>query len=106
MAAGGVRQRAGTGRGLLHRGVEIAHQAGEALRQINEASTVALHNVSDVAAATGEQSQASGSVARNVEQISSMLDESAQSVLAANENVRALERLAEELRQSVARFKV
>ena len=88
------------------RGVEIAHQAGEALRQINEANTVALHNVSDVAAATGEQSQASGSVARNVEQISSMLDESAQSVLAANENVRALERLAEELRQSVARFKV
>jgi len=88
------------------RGVEIAGQAGDALRQINEATAVALNNVSDVAAATGEQSQASGSVARNVEQISSMLEESAQSVHAANENVLVLEQLADDLRQSVAKFRV
>jgi len=88
------------------RGVDIAHKAGEALQQINTATTVALNNVSDVAAATTEQSQASSSVARNVEQISSMLEESSQSVQAANENVLMLEQLAEELRQSVARFRV
>ena len=88
------------------RGVEIAQQAGEALRQINEATEVALSKVSDVAAATTEQSQASTSVARNVEQISSMLEESANSVHAANENVLVLEQLADDLRQSVARFKV
>jgi len=88
------------------RGVDMARQAGEALGQISEATTVALNNVSDVAAATSEQSQASGSVARNVEQISSMLEESAQSVHAANENVLILEQLADDLRQSVSRFRI
>jgi methyl-accepting chemotaxis protein len=87
-------------------GVEMAAKAGETLRQISEASVVALANVSEVAAATTEQSQASSSVARNVEQISSMIEESAQSVRAANENVLILEQLAGELRQSVARFRV
>ena len=87
-------------------GVDMAKKAGDALRQINDATMIALNNVSDVAAATSEQSQASGSVARNVEQISSMLEESAQSVHAANENVLILEQLADDLRQSVARFRV
>lgn len=87
-------------------GIDIAKQAGEALSQINEATSVALCNVSDVTSATSEQSQASSSVARSVEQISSMLEESAQSVQAANENVLVLEKLATDLRQSVARFKV
>ena len=87
-------------------GVDMAEKAGVALRQISEASAVALTNVTEVAAATTEQSQASTSVARNVEQISSMVEESAQSVRAANENVLVLEQLAGELRQSVARFRV
>ena len=87
-------------------GVDIARQAGESLRQINEATSVALSNVSEVSAATAEQSQASNSVARNVEQISSMLEESVQSVNAANVNVRVLEKLAADLRQSVERFRV
>ena len=87
-------------------GVDKAEKAGGALREIHEASGVALSNVTDVAAATKEQSQASASVARNVEQISNMVEESAQSVRAANENVVALERLAGELHQSVARFRV
>jgi len=87
-------------------GVDMAEKAGLALRQISEASAVALTNVTEVAAATTEQSQASTSVARNVEQISSMVEESAQSVRAANENVLILEQLADELHQSVARFRV
>ena len=87
-------------------GVDMADKAGAALRQINEASAIALSNVTEVAAATTEQSQASTSVARNVEQISSMIEESTQSVRAANENVLMLEQLAGELRDSVARFRV
>lgn len=87
-------------------GVEMATQAGATLRRINEAAVVALANVSEVAAATTEQSQASASVAQNVEQISSMIYESTQSVHAANENVLMLGQLAGELRQSVARFRV
>ena len=87
-------------------GVDIARQAGESLRQINAATSVALSNVSEVSAATAEQSQASNSVARNVEQISSMLEESVQSVNAANVNVSVLEKLAADLRQSVERFRV
>ncbi len=87
-------------------GVEMAGKAGEALRQISEASVVALGKIREVANATTEQSQASSSVASNVEQISSMVEESAQSVRAANENVQILEQLASELRQSVARFQV
>ena len=65
-----------------------------------------MSKVSDVAAATTEQSQASTSVARNVEQISSMLEESANSVHAANEDVLVLEEMGGDLRESVAGFKV
>ena len=87
-------------------GVEMAGQAGEALRQINEASQLALGNISEVAAATTEQSQASSSVARNVEQISGMIEESAASVRSANAEVQILEQLSKELHNSVARFRV
>jgi methyl-accepting chemotaxis protein len=87
-------------------GVDMAGQAGTALRQINEASVLALSNISEVAAATTEQSQASACVARNVEQISGMLEESAASVRAANEDVLSLEQLSRELHDSVARFRV
>ena len=87
-------------------GVDMAGQAGEALRQINEASVLALGNISEVAAATTEQSQASSSVARNVEQISGMIEESTASVRAASENVLVLEQLSRELHDSVARFRV
>ena len=87
-------------------GVDMAGQAGAALRQINEASVLALGNISEVAAATTEQSQASASVARNVEHISGMIEESAASVRAANEDVLVLEQLSRELRESVARFRV
>ena len=87
-------------------GVDMAGQAGAALRQINEASVLALSNISEVAAATTEQSQASSSVARNVEQISGMLEESTASVRSASENVQALEQLSKELHDSVARFRV
>jgi methyl-accepting chemotaxis protein len=85
-------------------GVDMATQAGSTLRRITEASVIALGNVSDVAAATTEQSQTSTSVAQNVEQISGMIYESTESVHAANANVLVLEQLAKELRQSVARF--
>ena len=87
-------------------GVDMAGQAGAALRQINEASVLALSNISEVAAATTEQSQASSSVARNVEQISGMLEESTASVRSASENVQVLEQLSRELHDSVARFRV
>ncbi|MEI7614448.1 MAG: methyl-accepting chemotaxis protein [Betaproteobacteria bacterium] len=87
-------------------GVEIIGKAGEALRQISEASAVARSNIGEVAAATSEQSQASTSVARNVEQISTMIEASVSSVQQANENVHKLENLADELRQSVSRFRV
>jgi methyl-accepting chemotaxis protein/methyl-accepting chemotaxis protein-3 (ribose and galactose sensor receptor) len=86
-------------------GVEMATQAGATLRQINEASAIALSHVSEVSTATAEQSQASTSVAQNVEQISNMIYESTESVHAANGNVRMLEQLATDLRQSVARFR-
>ena len=87
-------------------GVETIGKAGDALRQIREASAVARGNISEVAAATSEQSQASASVARNVEQISCMIEASVNSVQEANVNVLMLEKLADELRQSVARFRV
>ncbi|SDG60791.1 methyl-accepting chemotaxis protein [Propionivibrio dicarboxylicus] len=87
-------------------GVEIVGKTGSALRKISDATQVAKGNVSEVAAATSEQSQASATVARNVEQISSMIEASAKSVEQANSNVRMLEQLANELRNSAARFQV
>jgi methyl-accepting chemotaxis protein len=87
-------------------GVETIGKASDALRQISSATAVAKGNISEVATATSEQSQASSSVAQNVEQISSMIETSMNSVQEANNNVVMLEQLASELRQSVAQFQI
>lgn len=89
----------------VSQGIATLGEAGQALHKISEATAVAKGNISEVAAATGEQSQASANVAKNVEQISSMIEASLHSVNEANANVVSLEQLASELRQSVSQFK-
>ncbi len=88
------------------RGVEMANQAAESLRAINEGTAATLDKIRDVANATSEQSAASSSVAVNVERIAHMVEDAATSVHAANGNVSAMEQLANELRASVSRFRV
>lgn len=85
-------------------GVELAEKAANALRHINQEASATLVQVREVAASTGEQSQASASVAQNIERIANMVEATADSVGHANNNVQQLEILAQELRTSVARF--
>ncbi|WP_372489470.1 methyl-accepting chemotaxis protein [Pseudomonas caspiana] len=85
-------------------GVELAEKAANALRHINQEASATLVQVREVAASTGEQSQASASVAQNIERIANMVEATADSVGHANNNVQQLEVLAQELRTSVSRF--
>jgi methyl-accepting chemotaxis protein len=87
-------------------GVSNANQAVNALREISSGTVSTLTKISQVAAATAEQSQAGALVAQNVEKIASMVDESAVSVEAANQDVQILDNLARELKTSVSRFKL
>ncbi|MBM3116913.1 methyl-accepting chemotaxis protein [Jeongeupia naejangsanensis] len=88
------------------RGVDLAGQAAEALREISAGSASTLGKIRDVANATAEQSVASASVASNVERIANMVESSADSVAAANRNVQQLEALSTELKNSVSRFRL
>jgi methyl-accepting chemotaxis protein len=85
-------------------GVALAEKAANALRHINQEASATLVQVREVAASTGEQSQASASVAQNIERIANMVEATADSVGQANNNVQQLEILAQELRTSVSRF--
>ncbi|BCL75929.1 methyl-accepting chemotaxis protein [Jeongeupia sp. HS-3] len=88
------------------RGVALAGEAAEALREISVGSASTLAKIRDVANATAEQSTASASVASNVERIANMVEASADSVGAANRNVQELEALSAQLKDSVARFRL
>lgn len=86
--------------------VQLADQAAGALRNISSDSSATLNQVREMAAATAEHSQASGSVAQNIERIANMVQDSAGSVTAANGNVTALVELTARLRESAGRFRL
>jgi methyl-accepting chemotaxis protein/methyl-accepting chemotaxis protein-3 (ribose and galactose sensor receptor) len=88
------------------KGVQLANQAADTLREISRGSRDTLSRIREVASATSEQSEASGSIARNIDQIAVMVSESAQSVQSANEMVRELDRLSGGLYQSIAQFRL
>jgi methyl-accepting chemotaxis protein/methyl-accepting chemotaxis protein-3 (ribose and galactose sensor receptor) len=88
------------------KGVQLANQAADTLREISRGSKDTLSRIREVASATSEQSEASGSIARNIDQIAVMVSESAQSVQFANEMVRELDRLSGGLYQSIAQFRL
>jgi methyl-accepting chemotaxis protein len=87
-------------------GVELAGQAGGALRQIVASSISVKEVVESIASAAREQSSASAEIARNVEQINDVTRESTQAAGQASAAATQLSQRAERLRTLVDRFKI
>jgi methyl-accepting chemotaxis protein len=89
----------------VEEGIALADQAGAALRSIVEGMNENVERVSQIAAATEEQSVTSQQIAGSVEAISSVSSESAQGLSRIAEATDGLSSLSDELRTLVARFR-
>ena len=83
-----------------------ATTARDAIERIHSSSKQSEGFAQDIAAALGEQSQASHLIAQQVEGITRMSDENAQSVTNAGEAMRQLEQESRALDSAVTRFRV
>ena len=87
-------------------GVSFAQEAGESLGLIVQANTAVNTEISGIAAATTEQSDACNSLSQNIEQISGLIERSAEGVREAASAASMLSASAEEMQSMVTRFKV
>ncbi len=94
------------GNAEVERGKKLADKAGEALREIVQGSDKVAHLVSQVAAASEQQSTAAEQISRNIEGISSVSSESASGTQQIANAANDLNRLTENLRILISRFKV
>lgn len=87
-------------------GVAFAKEAGQSLDAIVLANTSVNTEISGIAAATEEQSDACNSLSQNIEQISSLIERSAEGVKEAANAAAMLSTSAEEMQSMVSQFKV
>ncbi len=89
----------------VERGVDLAQEAAQSLRDIRDGAGVTLARIRDVALATREQSAASNAIAQQVESIAQMVEETSASMQQTAESAHSLEQVARELGDLVARFR-
>lgn len=89
----------------VERGVDLAQEAAQSLRDIRDGAGVTLARIRDVALATREQSAASNAIALQVESIAQMVEETSASMQQTAESAHSLEQVARELGDLVARFR-
>jgi methyl-accepting chemotaxis protein len=87
-------------------GIQLADKAGAALREIVEISQKVTDMVTQIAAASEEQSSASEQISKNVEAISAVTQETAQGTQQIARAAEDLNRLTENLQQLVSKFKL
>ena len=87
-------------------GVELASNAGTALREIVTSSEAMQEMVRGIAAAAEQQAGVSDEISRNVEQISAVTRQSSQGASQASEAAADLSRQADRLQNLVGRFKI
>ena len=109
----GIQDETGTAVQLIEngsqrvtRGVDLASQAGEALRSIVSGSQGVQGMVKDIAAAASEQTSAADEIARAVEGISSVTNQSSAGAAQSSAAAVDLASQAEQLQVLVSRFKL
>ena len=98
----------GIEQGTLHvnSGRELAEQAGDSLREIVTMAQQVTSRITQIAAASKEQSSAAEQIARNIEHISKVTRETAVNSEQSAHVAVSLSQQAENLQQIVGRFKV
>jgi len=90
----------------VEEGIALADQTGAALTQIVEGAQRVLDRVTQIAAASEEQSTTSDQISRSVEMISNLSHESARGVEQIARAAESLSRLTDELNEMVRRFRL
>ncbi|NUQ51424.1 MAG: methyl-accepting chemotaxis protein [Phycisphaerales bacterium] len=103
---GNAVQQIEAGSNRVNKGVELATNAGTALKSIVEGSARLSEMVAAIAAAAEQQSAASEEITRSVEQISSVTRETSQGASQSAQAAAGLSEQAERLRSLVGAFKV
>ncbi len=89
----------------VERGVELAQEAAQSLRDIRDGAGSTLSRIREVALATHEQSSASNSIAKQVENIAQMVEETSVSMKQTAASALQLEDVAKDLGALVSRFR-
>ncbi|MGH8672428.1 MAG: methyl-accepting chemotaxis protein, partial [Burkholderiales bacterium] len=95
-----------TGVAQVDAGVDLAHQATEAINQIKDGSLRVVGVINHISAALKEQSSASNDIARHVENIAQMTERNNNAVQASAHAAHDLQRLAVSLKLVASRFSV
>ena len=90
----------------VNEGIELADKAGASLEEIVGVSQKVTDMVSQIAAASEQQSSASEQISKNVEAISNVTSETAAGVQQVAHAAEDLNRLTENLQQILGRFKL
>jgi methyl-accepting chemotaxis protein len=90
----------------VEKGKQLAFLAGESLREIITGAEEVVDIVTQVAAASEEQSSAAEQISKNIESISSVTQESASGIQQIAHASEDLNRLTLNLQELVAQFKV
>lgn len=86
-------------------GISLADKAGVSLKEIMQVSQRVADMVTEIAAASEEQSKAGEEISNNVESINELADQTAARTLQVARSAEDLDRLTETLRQVVSQFK-
>ncbi|MEW5892763.1 MAG: PAS domain-containing methyl-accepting chemotaxis protein [Pseudomonadota bacterium] len=87
-------------------GVQLAHQAGDSITQIQESARQVIGAVDDIANALREQSATSQDIARHIEQIAHMSEEGSAAAANTTQSAQNLQAMAEHLNKIVTQFKI
>jgi aerotaxis receptor len=87
-------------------GVQLAHQAGDSITQIQESAHQVIGAVDDIASALREQSATSHDIARHIEQIAHMSEEGSAAVANTSHSAQNLQDMAGHLDKIVTQFKI
>lgn len=90
----------------VEQGIRLADRAGSSLREIVSVSQTVTDMVTQIAAASEEQSGASGEIARNIEAISTVTAETSQGTQQIARTAEDLNGMTEQLQQLVRQFKL
>lgn len=90
----------------VEKGKQLADKAGESLKEIIREASQVGNIISQVAAASQEQSSAAEQISKNIEAISSVTQQSAAGVQQIAHAAEDLNRLTDNLQNLVARFKI
>jgi methyl-accepting chemotaxis protein len=90
----------------VNSGKQLAEKAGESLNQIINSSKEVIDNITQVAAASEEQSSAAEQISKNIESISSVTQQSSSGTQEIARAAEDLSRLTDNLQNLVSRFKI